>query len=151
MSASIPYRASRLWLVPGLIILFAIACGSSESGSEPIGSPEAPGLSVSNLVCQLDPPTFTATVVGGINNTLMVDAVAITPVVRWLDDDGAVVFSKTGVPIGLISSGDTELFSISAILIDEMASCQIELNGLPMVPVVGELQADAILTSELAK
>lgn len=151
MSASIPYWASRSWFVPGLIIVFAIACGSSESGSEPGGSPEPPGLSVNNLVCQLDPPTFTATVVGGIDNTLMVDAVAITPVVRWLDGDGAVVFSKTGVPIDFISAGDTELFSISAILIDEMASCQIELSGLPVASVTGELQAEAILTSELAK
>ena len=151
LSASIPYRARRLWLLPVLIVVVAAACGSSETETNVAQSPEPPGLSVNDLVCQLDPPTFTATALGGIRNALPVDIPRISPVVTWLDADDAVISSKTGASIAIVPAGDTAVFSIPAILVDGMAACRIELSGAGPVPVSGKLTAEAFLTLELAK
>ena len=148
----------RWWLVfvSGLIVVIAVACASSEpesiadlsSGSDLV---DPPGITIKNFVCQLDPPTYSATAIGGIRNALSTELVDITPVVTWLDADKTVIASKTGSAIAAIPAGDTALFSIPVLLTDGMTMCRIELIGADMYPVSGELQAEAILTSELAK
>ena len=156
MSAPAPIRTMLILLLSGLLALGVTACGSSitdSKGSLPEGAEglDPPGLVITNLVCQLDPPTLSATAVGGISNTLSVVIPDITPVVTWLDSDGAILSSNTGPAIDRIQSGEMMLFSIPALLQDGMTACRIELSGASPVPVTGEFQAEAQLTSELAR
>lgn len=109
------------------------------------------GLVVHDLVCQLDHPTLTATALGRIENEMSFNVVDVTPVVTWSDGDGEEVLVRTGATIPVIQAGDIAIFSVRGPLSDEMESCGIHLEGIGDVRLKGELQADAEMTSELAR
>lgn len=163
MPESVTVSARTKWLpvLSGLLVVVGFACGTSEPGAAS-RSPEAtapaptqvqasPGLEVSNLVCQLDPPTMTATAVGAITNTLSFSVPLVTPVVTWLDADDESVSFRAGAEVAVIGSGEMVLFSIPSLMVNGMSACRIDMSGVPLIPVRGTVQARTVLTSELAR
>lgn len=114
-------------------------------------SEDAFNLAVSDLVCQVDSPTLTASALGAIENNARTDQMFLLPVVDWLSADGELISSHRGRQIELLERGETALFNIPAPFQDEMARCRISISTTDSVPVIGHLEADAESTSELAK
>lgn len=152
-------RPSAFLLAAAVFAVVLTACGTAEQPRDPerdlfvpsTDSEDGLSIVITDLVCQIDRPTFTVITVGRIENRTDATLTDVTPNVRWLDDAGNTVSTVIGDSVDEIEIGESNLFSISTFLSEDMEACRVDVGGRGSTPLTGELQADAVMTSELAR
>ncbi len=139
-----------------VVVMTACSSGAAERDERNLFVPSGGGESalsvvVSDLVCQLDRQTLSATAVGRIENQTAAELVNITPVVVWFDGQNEIVAASSADNIPQLGVGDSSLFSASSFLQDGTDTCGVEVRSIETLVLTGELKAGAFFTSELAK
>ena len=147
-------------LIVGVAVAFVLAaCGTAEQPRNrdrdlfvpSTDSEDGLSLVIADLLCQIDRQSLTAMVVGRVENRTDMTLVDITPNVRWLNHSDTPVSTVIGDSVDELTVGESTLFSISTFLSEGMEVCRVDVGGRGNLALTGEIQAEAILTSELAR